>query len=380
MNLPGNNAKKTIFVLCSAILFYQALENIGNIIDFINKLIALIFPFIIGCAIAFVINVPMRQIEKHLFKKSKYKKIPTVRRVIALVTTISAFILIVVFALRIVIPEITNTVMDVSDKLPGAMEKLLDKAEKLTEKYPEIQEAILNIEVDWSKVVDVAVNSLKNGIGVFMVSGIGIISDVISGVTSFVIGLVFAIYILFQKEKLARQAKQVMYAFLSKEKVEKIITICSISNKTFASFLSGQCLEACILGTMFFITMSIIRLPYALMMGVVIAITALIPIVGAFIGCFIGALLILIDSPTKALMFVIMFLVLQQIEGNLIYPHVVGSSVGLPSIWVLVAVTVGGNLMGVLGMLIFIPICSILYALFKELVKRRLEERKITVE
>lgn len=380
MNLPGNNAKKTIFVLCSAILFYQALENIGNIIDFINKLIALIFPFIIGCAIAFVINVPMRQIEKHLFKKSKYKKIATVRRVIALVTTISAFILIVVFALRIVIPEITNTVMDVSDKLPGAMEKLLDKAEKLTEKYPEIQEAILNIEVDWSKVVDVAVNSLKNGVGVFMVSGIGIISDVISGVTSFVIGLVFAIYILFQKEKLARQAKQVMYAFLSKEKVEKIITICSISNKTFASFLSGQCLEACILGTMFFITMSIIRLPYALMMGVVIAITALIPIVGAFIGCFIGALLILIDSPTKALMFVIMFLVLQQIEGNLIYPHVVGSSVGLPSIWVLVAVTVGGNLMGVLGMLIFIPICSILYALFKELVKRRLEERKITVE
>ena len=139
-------------------------------------------------------------------------------------------------------------------------------------------------------------------------------------------------------------------------------------------------MEACILGTLFFITMSIIGLPYALMMGVVIAITALIPIVGAFIGCFIGAALILIDSPMQALIFVIMFLILQQIEGNLIYPHVVGNSVGLPSIWVLVAVTVGGNLMGVLGMIIFIPICSILYALFRELVKKRLEERKITVE
>lgn len=380
MNLQNNNLKRPIIILCSVVLFYEILENISNIVDFLNKIIVLIFPFIIGCAIAFIINVPMRKIEKNLFKKSKYKKIATVRRCVALFTTIVAFVLIVVFALKIVIPEITDTVIDVSDKLPQTMDNIINKAEKITEKYPEIQETIMEIEVDWGKVFDIIVNSLKNGVGLFMISGIGIITDLISGIMSFVIGLVFAIYILFQKEKLSRQARQVMYAFLSKEKVEKIISIAKITDKTFSSFLSGQCLEACILGTMFFVTMSIIRLPYALVMGVIIAITALIPIVGAFIGCFIGALLILIDSPTKALIFVIMFLVLQQIEGNLIYPHVVGNSVGLPSIWVLVAVTIGGNLMGVVGMLIFIPICSILYALFRELVMKRLDERNIVVD
>ena len=380
MNLSGSNFKKILITLCTVVLFYEALENINNIISFVNKLIVLVFPFLLGGAMAFIINVPMRKIEKQLFKKSKYRKIAGVRRGVALVTTIIAFVFIIFFALKIVIPEITDTVIEVSEKLPGAFERFSNKLEKLSEKYPEVEAFILDVEVDWGKVIDVVASNLKNGAGLFLSSGIGIISSLISGVASFVIGLVFAIYILIQKEKLANQAKQVLYAFLSKEKVAKIINVCTISNKTFSSFLSGQCLEACILGLLFFVTMSIIGLPYALMMGVVIAITALIPIVGAFIGCFIGAILILIDSPMQALVFVIMFLILQQIEGNLIYPYVVGNSVGLPSIWVLVAVTIGGNLMGVLGMIIFIPICSIAYALFRELVKKRLAERNIKVE
>ena len=178
-----------------------------------------------------------------------------------------------------------------------------------------------------------------------------------------------------QKERLGRQVRKVLQAFMPAKRVARVIYICSLSYRTFSNFITGQCIEAVILGTMFFIVMSIFQFPYALLVGVLIAFTALIPIFGAFIGCIVGALLILMVNPMQALMFVIMFLILQQIEGNLIYPHVVGNSVGLPSIWVLVAVTLGGNLMGVAGMLIFIPLMSVAYALFREWVYRRLAKK-----
>ena len=200
---------------------------------------------------------------------------------------------------------------------------------------------------------------------------------VINSVMNFCVAFVFACYILLQKEKLAVQIRKILYAFFSKKVVTKVLDIASLSYKTFANFVTGQCCEAVILGTMFFISMSILRFPYALLVGVLIAFTALIPIFGAFIGCFLGTFLILVADPMKAIAFVILFLVLQQVEGNLIYPHVVGGSVGLPSIWVLVAVTVGGSLMGIVGMLVFIPICSVLYALFREMVYKRLKERGI---
>ena len=208
-------------------------------------------------------------------------------------------------------------------------------------------------------------------------SGGGLIGGVVSGVSTFVIGLIFSFYLLMQKEKLARQGRQVLYALLPERKADHALDILRLSSRTFSSFLSGQCLEAVILGTLFVIAMTIFRMPYALLVGVLIALTALIPIVGAFIGCAVGAILIAITDPWKALMFIVLFLVLQQIEGNLIYPHVVGSSVGLPSIWVLAAVTLGGNLMGIVGMLFFIPLCSVLYALFRGYVQKRLVEKKV---
>ena len=192
----------------------------------------------------------------------------------------------------------------------------------------------------------------------------------------FFIGFIFSIYVLFQKETLARQTKKILYAFTKEKTAQKVLRVVRLANTTFASFLSGQCLEACILGTMFCVTMLVIRLPYALLIGIVIAITALIPIVGAFIGCVVGIILIGLVNPVKAVIFVIMFFVLQQIEGNLIYPHVVGSSVGLPGMWVLMAVTVGGSLFGIVGMLTFIPICSVCYALFRLFVNERLKEKR----
>ena len=199
-------------------------------------------------------------------------------------------------------------------------------------------------------------------------------------VTTSFIAFVFACYILLQKEKLHVQIKKVLFAYLPEKRVVSILDICSLTYKTFSNFLTGQCVEALILGSMFFVVMGIIRLPYALLVGVLIAFTALIPIFGAFIGCAVGAFLILMVDPWKAVVFIILFLVLQQIEGNLIYPKVVGNSVGLPSIWVLAAVSIGGSLMGVVGMLIFIPLVSVVYTIFRGDVYRRLEKKQISVE
>ena len=219
---------------------------------------------------------------------------------------------------------------------------------------------------------------VRNGMGNILNSTVSVASSIVSGIVNFVMSFIFAIYILLQKERLGRQVKQILYALFKEEFVDQVIEIGRLSELTFSRFLSGQCLEAVILGTMFVIAMSIFRFPYALLVGVLIAFTALIPIFGAFIGCFIGAFLILIVDPVKAFWFVVMFIILQQVEGNLIYPHVVGSSVGLPSLWVLVAVTLGGNLMGIPGMLIFIPALSVLYTLGRALVYRRLSLRNIS--
>ena len=202
-------------------------------------------------------------------------------------------------------------------------------------------------------------------------------TSLFSGLVNFCLGFIFAIYVLMQKEKLGRQTKKVLYAYLPEKYADKAVSIGSLAYKTFSNFLSGQCLEACILGMLMFIALSIFRFPYALMISVLTAFTALIPIFGAIIGCVVGAFCIFIVNPMQALWFIILFQVVQQLEGNLIYPHVVGNSVNLPSMWVLVAVTVGGSLMGVAGMLLFIPLCSVLYAVFRETVGRRLKTRKV---
>lgn len=203
--------------------------------------------------------------------------------------------------------------------------------------------------------------------------------SIVGVVVNFIISIIFACYILLQREALARQFKKVLYAFLSKEKAEYVLYIGRLSYKTFSNFINGQCIDAIILGIMFFISMSVLKLPYALLIGVLISVTALIPIVGAFIGCIIGAFLIFVQSPMQAIIFIALFLVLQQIEGNLIYPKVVGNSVGLPSIWVLLSITVGGGLMGVIGMLISVPLISVVYNLFKEWINNKLKEKEIEV-
>ena len=273
-----------------------------------------------------------------------------------------------------------RSVLTIGERIPAFFNQLMQYVDTFSRQYPDFFAEIESFFADWSqidwksitqKVWDFFTN--RNVLG----STFNVASTIIGTFTNFVIGLVFAIYLLLQKEKLGGQFKRVLYSFVPESKADYFLEICQLSSNTFSNFISGQCLEACILGLMFFVSMSLLHMPYAMIISMLIGVTALIPIFGAFIGCGVGVFLILIVSPIQALWFLVLFLVMQQIEGNLVYPHVVGNSVGLPSIWVLMAVTLGASTMGVLGMIINIPLFSIVYALLRQTVRRRLHEKGI---
>ena len=376
MDLNKKNMKNIMLLIVFAVLFYVGVQRIESVAAGFSFVVSIVFPFLLGAAMAFILNVPMSFMEKRLFSKTKGKA-KKLKRPICLVLAILFVVAILWIVLLVVIPEVASTVASLSVNIEAALIKLQRWAMDIFEDNKQIEVWIASLQFDWDGIIHTAFGFLKNGAGNVLKSTMTVAKTVINSVMNFCVAFVFACYILLQKEKLAVQIQKILYAFFSKKVVTKVLDIASLSYKTFANFVTGQCCEAVILGTMFFISMSILRFPYALLVGVLIAFTALIPIFGAFIGCFLGTFLILVADPMKAIAFVILFLVLQQVEGNLIYPHVVGGSVGLPSIWVLVAVTVGGSLMGIVGMLVFIPICSVLYALFREMVYKRLKERGI---
>ena len=376
MDLNKKNMKNIMLLIVFAVLFYVGVQRIESVAAGFSFVVSIVFPFLLGAAMAFILNVPMSFMEKRLFSKTKGKA-KKLKRPICLVLAILFVVAILWIVLLVVIPEVASTGASLSVNIEAALIKLQRWTMDIFEDNKQIEVWIASLQFDWDGIIHTAFGFLKNGAGNVLNSTMTVAKTVINSVMNFCVAFVFACYILLQKEKLAVQIRKILYAFFSKKVVTKVLDIASLSYKTFANFVTGQCCEAVILGTMFFISMSILRFPYALLVGVLIAFTALIPIFGAFIGCFLGTFLILVADPMKAIAFVILFLVLQQVEGNLIYPHVVGGSVGLPSIWVLVAVTVGGSLMGIVGMLIFIPICSVLYALFREMVYKRLKERGI---
>lgn len=374
MDLNKKNMKNLMILIVFAVLVLVGVQRIENLAAGFVFLMRIVFPFILGGAMAFILNIPMHFLEGRLFAKAKKKKLV---RPVSLVLSILFVVAILQIVLVVVIPEIAATFASISKNIEAFLPKL---EQWLTEAFPDSEQLELwidSLEFNWDKIFQSAVNFLKNGAGNVLSSTVTVAKTVINSLMNFFVGFVFACYILLQKEKLSVQVKKVLYAFLPRHAVEKTLQVAALSYKTFSNFVTGQCLEAVILGTMFFVSMSVLRFPYALLVGVLIAFTALIPIFGAFIGCVLGTFLILVSNPVQAIGFVILFFVLQQVEGNLIYPHVVGGSVGLPSIWVLVAVTVGGSLMGVVGMLIFIPLSSVLYALFKGWVHKRLEDKGI---
>lgn len=376
MDLNKKNMKNIMLLIVFAVLFYVGIQRVESVAAGLSFVVSIVFPFLLGAAMAFILNVPMSFMEKRLFSKTKGKT-KKLKRPVCLVLSIFFVIAILWIVLLVVIPEVASTVASLSVNIEAALLKLQKWAMDIFEDNQQIEVWIASLQFDWDGIIQTAFGFLKNGAGNVLNSTMTVAKTLINSVMNFCVAFVFACYILLQKEKLGVQIRKILYAFFSKKVVTKVLEIASLSYKTFSNFVTGQCCEAVILGTMFFISMSILRFPYALLVGVLIAFTALIPIFGAFIGCFLGTFLILVADPMKAIAFVILFLVLQQVEGNLIYPHVVGGSVGLPSIWVLVAVTVGGSLMGIVGMLVFIPICSVVYALFREMVYKRLKERGI---
>lgn len=382
MELNRNNVKKILGIITFTLVLMALLLNFEAVGNYIAFLWGIVFPFVLGGAIAFILNIPMSALERQFRKiKLKTKRGEKIRdkiiRPISMVLAILLVVLVICVVIGVVVPQLGKTFNIIGENMSKALPEIKIWLEEVFKDQDEIVSYISTLEFDWKSWLGTIKDFVWNGAGNVISYTMSATVMVVSGVASFFISFIFAIYILSQKEKLGRQSKKLVTALFPQKIVEKILYVCSLSYKTFSKFITGQCLEAIILGTMFVIAMTIFRLPYALMVGVLIAFTALIPIVGAFIGCFVGAFLILMVNPMQAVFFIILFLILQQVEGNLIYPHVVGNSVGLPSIWVLFAVTVGGKIMGIMGMLIFIPLLSVIYSLLREWVNHRIHVKEV---
>ena len=369
--------KELIVFTAFIIVCFWKYEMVFSVLKFMFNLL---LPFIIGGAIAFGINVPMNFFQRHLFPKEKTEKNKALKKLekpASLIISLVCVIGVIVLVMFVVIPQLKDTFVNLGQSIQAFIPRVQEWARIWFSDNPEIMAMVNNLQFDWNKIMNAGLSFFKSGAGSVLDSTIAAAKSIVDFFTTFFIAFVFAIYILLQKEKLNVQVRKVLFAFVRKGRAEAILEVCSLTYSTFSSFLTGQCVEAVILGSMFVVVMGILRLPYALLVGILIAFTALIPIFGAFIGCVVGAFLIFMVDPMKAIMFVVLFLVLQQIEGNFIYPHVVGNSVGLPSMWVLAAVSIGASLMGVVGMLIFIPLVSVIYALFREIVYLKLKQRKI---
>ena len=383
MNLNKENLKKIRGLIVFTVILLIALWNYSLILDVLGQGVGIVYPFLLGGAIAFVINVPMSFFEEKLFQNQMMKNKKVAQRLarpVSLIITLIVVVSVIGLVVFGVLPKLGDTFISIGKGIQSFMPKAQSWAEEIFHNNKEIKEWLDSLTLDWDKIINEVVKFFTSGASSVLGSTFVVARRIASGITTFVIAFVFACYILLQKEKLNIQIRKVMYAYMKEDLVKKVLDVCSLSYRTFSNFLTGQCLEAVILGTMFVICMGMLQMPYAMLIGVLIAFTALIPIFGAFIGCVVGAFLILTVAPMKALVFVIMFLILQQIEGNLIYPRVVGSSVGLPSIWVLAAVSIGASLMGIVGMLVFIPIVSVLYALLRRDVYEHLEKKGIAVD
>lgn len=400
MQLDKENIKKIVGIVFFAILLNWGLKNTEFIGKLMGLAIGLVLPFLIGGSLASIINVPMRFLERKLFDEpyAKRKKMPQqkkniperppiwwrMKRPLSLILSLILVIGVIFVGMFLIVPEIADSFSTIAVSIKQFPEQVHRWSLQLMDYMPQIavwlEQLDQNMDIDWQKTIMEAISFLQNGAGNVLSTTFNVAASIFSGIVTGFLAIVFSFYLLLNKEKLGGQIKQILYAYMKDEHADYIVRVGRMANKTFSSFLSGQCIEAVILGSLFFVAMTIFRFPYALMISVLIAFTALIPVFGAFIGCIVGAFLILLLNPIQAIWFVVLFLVLQQFEGNVIYPKVVGGSVGLPAMWVLVAVTLGGSTMGVVGMLVNIPLFSVLYSLFREAVKNRLKQKQVPIE
>lgn len=367
-----NNKKQIFIYIAFGIVLYWGLNNYQLLGSLLGNIIGLISSFLVGIGIAFVLNVPVTSIEKLLLKRTKLK--PSIIRIISIVSSLLLLIGIVAFVLFLIIPELMRTLSSFMASAPQFLEDIKNWALSITNQ----NESIKNI--DWEQIRAQILKISESGISILFTSSLNFIKAIISSVVTFFMGVVFAIYMLLEKERLTKQLKLTLYAFFKKKHIDKLYQFSKVANTTFAKFISGQCTEALILGLLFFIGMIIFRFPYALTISAFIAITSLVPVFGSTLACIIGAFLIFLQSPIQAVWFIIFFLVIQQLEGNLIYPKVVGKSVGLPPIWVMLAVILGGSIGGILGMLVSVPISAVVYSIMKSCVKDILEKKKNIID
>ena len=374
MNIKKKTLFKLFIVVAACILLYWFLHETDRVRSLWQLLKNMFGPFVVGGGIAFVLNVPVRWMERML----KFIKKPVLRRIVAVVLTVLLVALILFLVIQLLVPQLARTFRSLGFRLPLFFESAKTTVMGFLDNNPQVWAWVQNNtkldSMDWTSLVDKVVVFLEEKGGDIVGGTFKAIGNVGTGIFDAVVALVFAIYCLFRKEILARQARRLVYAFLPEKFCDETVRVMRLTSSTFANFISGQFLEACILGSLFAIAMLIFRMPYVPLISVLIAVTALVPIVGAFVGCIVGAFLILVEAGiVKALWFVVMFLIIQQIEGNVIYPKVVGKSVGLPGMWVLFAVSVGGELMGIAGMFVMIPVVSVLYTLLREVTSKRLE-------
>ena len=377
LQIDKKTIRKFFWVAVGAIVVYWLLHETERFKSLWTMVTDIFAPFVIGAALAFILNVPMRAFERRM----GFIKNDGARRALGIVLTFLSITLVLYGVIRLLIPQISDTIATLIPKLTDFFLRMEKKFYSFLQENPELLawvSANTNLaNLNWSSLIQQAATMLKNSVTVIAGGAFSAVGSFAGGLVDVVIGLVFALYGLARKEILARQCRRLLYAFVPEGTSDEIIRVMRLTNVTFSNFISGQCLEAIILGAMFAVTMAVLKLPYIALISVLIAVTALVPIVGAFVGCFIGAFLILVNDPIQAVIFLAMFLVLQQIEGNLIYPRVVGSSVGLPGMWVLVAVAIGGDMMGVGGMLLMIPLASVCYALAREFTTKRLQTLQI---
>lgn len=374
MELDKKTTKNIIKIAICIIVFAFLLYNISSVLTIAGNILGLVSPLLIGAVMAFIINVPMDFFEKKCFFKIKKKG---VKRAVSIVCAFVTILLVIAIVMGLVIPEIASTVQLIISEFPARMTQAQIWMNDMLQGNEELNAAVAQTWIVIENYLLDLLNSLDAGniSGGVITAMTGAISGTVSAVINFFMAIIFSLYILGQKEVLASQGKRIGKVILKDTAYNKLFGILKLTSDTFRKFITGQCTEAVILGVIFFVAMSIFGMPYALTISVLIMLMSLIPIFGSFVGCIAGAFLILFVNPLQAIGFVVMFLIIQQIEGNLIYPHVVGNSIGLPSIWVFVAVLLGGNLFGIIGMLVFIPLSSVGYTLFKNWVKTK-EKKK----
>ena len=367
----GEKEKKIVKLGLFVAVLYLAVQYLPQILGGVDLVYQAAAPLVTGCIIAFILNILLRRVESIYFPKSQSVWVKRTRRPVGIVVSLAILVLIILLLAEIVVPELVASFRLIGQEIPPIVEQIRLWIMEHSDQIPTVQEALTNLEVDWPNLFKNLATYVVAGAGGFLNSAVAVVGSVVGSVTQFVIGFIFAIYLLSQKEKLQRQFRRLFAVYLKPSWNQKLEYVLHTAYTTFSNFIAGQCTEAVILGLLCTVGMWILRFPYAAMTGAVVGVTALIPIVGAYIGAAVGAFMIFTQDPLKALFFLIFLVVLQQLEGNLIYPRVVGSSVGLPGIWVLAAVTVGGGAMGILGMLLAVPLAATVYQLLGRSVNRK---------